>query len=469
LPSHRAGCSPLRSQSLTRGSGHGRSHPGGPAGPPRELTRLVATVLAATAALAFGGLVSTASAEEDSAEPLNLSSPSDVSLAAVPPHVRDDVVIKRVVTSPEFEDTYAGHVAREDGGVTIYATRSGISRLARALERELGPEEASTYELRPAAMSYRALDALSKRVSESWHSMKKDGVKALVWGPDPASNTVEVEIADYTPERARLVKDRFGHENVTVVQATYTEPMRPLRNRFYDEPFFYNGVFLWFDGYFGCTHSYVVRGNASGNKFGLTAGHCTGDFVYTNRRVHYTMGRVSTNYYDPVGGWDLESFRCDTCSTKGKVYYEGRSSVYWEEEEGDTHLVGGVCTWCDELTKPRQRVAIDGAVTGQVINNDVVTLNKCFLFEEAETGTVAFPCHLNRTTNLRAYDLGFKACDHGDSGGPVYQRSSFGVVYAAGVLVGGNEEGWICLYHDMSRVLDMTNTSLITAPYPTTP
>ena len=42
--------------------------------------------------------------------------------------------------------------------------------------------------------------------------------------------------------------------------------------------------------------------------------------------------------------------------------------------------------------------------------------------------------------------------------------TALAVVYAAGVLVGGDDSGAICIYHDISRVLRMTNASLYVAP-----
>lgn len=433
--------------------------------------RLAPAVLAATAMLAFGGLVSTASAAHDAGEWLERTSPPEVALARVPPEHRDEVVIRSVVTSPRFANTYAGDVGRDDGGTTIYATRAGMAQLAGALERELGPPESSTYELRPATLSYKALDALTTRINDDWELLDRAGVRVVAWGPDPATNTVRAEIADYTPGRARLVRDRFG-DDVTVVQATVEEPMvRFAVNRFYDSPNFYNGILIRPSNQTVppiCTHSFAVRGYTSGTRFGLTAGHCGGKYMYTNENVFYQLGAVSTNYFalKPNGGFDLLSFRCESCSYTGKVWIESWAA---RNLNGFLRRAAEVCTWCDRIITPRERVAVDGAMRGQVPHNDVITRDYCFYFTTYETERYTRTCHLNRSSNPAAYENGTKVCGTGDSGGPVYQRdgSSADIVYPAGVLVGGNGAGWLCLYHDMTRVLRHTGTTLLTDMPPT--
>lgn len=423
-----------------------------------------AAVLAAVAALALGGLVSNASAAEDAVEPPNVASPPTVSLATVPPEHRDDVVIQSVVASPRFADVYAGEVAREGGGVTIFATPSGMAALAAELERELGPPDSSTYELRPARRSYQQLETITQRVSHDWESLKSDGIRVTMWGPDPASNTVEVEIADHTAARAELVEDRLG-DGVTVVPARHTETLYALGNRHYDTPFFYSGNYLWPGRSTNtCTAGFIVWSPRLDKRAGMTAGHCGGDEVITNRDVRYTMGRVTDKYYDTAGGWDLELFSCDSCSSSGRVWYDSKAIG---RADGHTHLVGSICTWCDkDGLAVKERVAIDGANTGQVPNNDVVDLNKCFSILNEATGRWQQTCHLNRTINPDAHNDGYKACAPGDSGGPVYQRRSGSArVHPAGMLVGGNTEGWVCVYHSISRIQTLTGVRVVEAPY----
>ncbi|HEV3001454.1 MAG TPA: hypothetical protein VGW75_12005 [Solirubrobacteraceae bacterium] len=440
-----------------------------PGGRPRPLTALAATTLVAVAALASGGLPFSARAAGGAGETPLESSPA-TPLTRVPPEHRGFVVLRSIAESPQFADTYAGDVENEHGGTTIYATRPGMAGLAHALERELGPPAADTYELRPATMSYKALDALTQRIAKAAPALAEDGVKLMMWGPDPASNKVRAEIADYTPARAEVLTNRFG-DDVTVVAAASDEPMHTYAlNRFYDTPSFYNGVSIrtWDGAPYRCTHSFVVRGQWSGDKFGLTAGHCGGNNITTNESVMYSMGRVSTNYFyeQQVGGWDLLSFRCSPCSTTGWVWHENSAS---RDEVGSTHRVAGVCTWCDRVLDNPENVAVDGAVRGEVRYNAVVTRDMCFIFDAYEIDRALYICHLNRVVNDTARTYHFRVCGKGDSGGPVYQRdgSSSDLVYAAGVLVGGDQPGAICIYHDMTRVLRMTNTDLITPVEPT--
>lgn len=418
---------------------------------------LTAAVVSAAALVAFGGLAASASATRGAAETPAGSeapaSPANASLDRVPPHVRVEAQIRSVVASRRFADTYAGAVGREDGGVTIYATRSGVSEMAGALERLVGPPGPGGYELRPVERSYAALEALTQRLVQAMPSLKSRGVEPVRFGPEPASNTVEVEIPDYTAARARLITDQFG-DDVTVVAGEHAEPLYVKENRYYDDPNFLNGAHIMPSGEsWPCTHSFAVRGNGSGYVYGLTAGHCAGEYIVTHKTERHVMGRVSTNYYKNTNrDWDLESYRCSRCSIAGRVWYEGPDIG---TNTGSTQHVAAICSWCDKVN---ELVTIDGADSGQVPHNTVTHVDDCFqLRREDDAGVYHWTCHLNQ---VKSFDQDV-ACDFGDSGGPVYQRSSNGEVFAAGVLVGGNNWGDICVYHDMGRVLNRTNATLL--------
>lgn len=465
MPNHRAGRSSPRRHRFTRGWGHDH-HPDRSSGRERRELTHRAAALTAVAALAFGGIAANASAGEEAVDLPNLASPPSVSLANVPPEHRDDAVIDSIVNAPRFADSYAGEVARDGGGVTLYATPSGMGELAAALERELGPPQSSTYELRPVRRSYKQLRTLTQRVSDERESLKSDGIRVVLWGPDPTSNTVKVQIADYTEARAMSIRDRLG-EDVTVVPAKFTETLYTMDNRHYDDAFYFSGDYLWPGRTVNsCTAGFNVWGPDFSKRAGMTPAHCGGYTVFTNPDFFHSMGTVTDKYYDTSGGWDLELFRCDSCSSTGRVWYDSKAIG---RNEGHSHLVGAPCTWCDKDPRElsvKQRVSIDGANTGQVPNNDILEVGTCADLRDEETGRVQETCDLNITNNPDANNKDYEACDVGDSGGPVYQRKSGSArVHPAGMLVGGNREGWYCAYHSIIRIQRLTGVTVIEAPY----
>lgn len=79
-------------------------------------------------------------------------------------------------------------------------------------------------------------------------------------------------------------------------------------------------------------------------------------------------------------------------------------------------------------------MAADGAVTGQVVQQTVNYDDECVSLSDVWNGTNQLVCDLGDVSNY--YD---GACQHGDGGGPTYQRADGGV-YAAGVILGGDDE-----------------------------
>lgn len=331
-----------------------------------------------------------------------------------------------------------------DGTVTVYVTSAGRARMASALSKAVGPPSVGGYDLKEVAHSFASLEALTMRLFADEKSLKNNGIDMVSWGPDIASNTVMVKIANYTSSAAQSLERQYGGTSwLTVAPAQKHLPTRTA-NRYYDSPYFYNGDRVLFNNNFSgtkCTAAFAYTGNNSGNIFSTTAGHCGGSSVWTNYNNHYKMGNISTNYFSSSSGWDMESFHCE-CAYP--IWYEGPSIG---TSQGYLHNVAGTC-YCGVGSY----VTMDGATTGEVGDNKVVQVNFCYKFNDGIT-----TCHLNYAYNPNGYTI----CQGGDSGGPAYQRSSTSNVYATGLIV-GTDFGDDCYYHLIGAVMSKVNGTLIT-------
>jgi hypothetical protein len=54
------------------------------------------------------------------------------------------------------------------------------------------------------------LEELMMKLCNEHAALKAQGIELVVWGPDAESNTVMARMADYTPERAQALQDKYG-------------------------------------------------------------------------------------------------------------------------------------------------------------------------------------------------------------------------------------------------------------------
>lgn len=71
------------------------------------------------------------------------------------------------------------------------------------------------------------LDRITRKLCDEQSSLKSHGTDLIQLGPDAASNTVVVRIANYTVEHARALQDQYGGPSrVTVKPWTGGLPRR---------------------------------------------------------------------------------------------------------------------------------------------------------------------------------------------------------------------------------------------------
>jgi hypothetical protein len=348
--------------------------------------------------------------------------------------------VESVVASPRFSDEYGGDVVEPDGTVTVYAKPAGLSDVRSALEGSLGPAARGAYAVAPVAHTLADLDELTLRISDDADTLASAGVRLVTWGADARSSKVRVSVTDFSTQVARVVTERYGDDWVDVVPWEGSLP-KPVLNRYYDSAPYYNGDRILLDNQIKCTDSFAFIGIASNNTFNLTAGHCGGSSVWTNLNNRQKINDVSTHYYSN-GGYDMESFRCNCRSS---VWYEGPAIG---TGNGSTHNVAGQCN-CGQGAE----VTFDGASTGEQFGATV---------QNAGVTCLVYPSDGWRTCDVNYATRSTPICDVGDSGGPVYQRSSNNWVYAVGMILASANSGRTCWYHPIGRMLSRVNGYLLT-------
>lgn len=350
------------------------------------------------------------------------------------------IQIEQIATSAELGGTYGGQSTDPSGALTIYVTSQGRAALASALARAGIP--ASAYTLSTVGHSDAELVGLTARLARDRASLATQGIDMVKWGPDSVSNTVQILISDYTPQAAQTLETQYGGSGlISVAPAAPDDYMVRRTNRYYDVEPYFNGDRIFMDNNLNeqCTQGFAVTGNASGDKFNVTAGHCFGSTVNTNFNTRVGIGPIATNYFNTTSGdYDFETYHCDCLSP---VWYEGPN----HQGDGLTHSVVGWC-YCDSGA-----VAVDGATTGEIANNSVTRHDICTVAGGVQT------CHLNEVHNSNA-----QICLPTDSGGPVYQRTSNNGVFATGIIVASSTDFHTCDYQRWRGIEVQSNSTLKT-------
>lgn len=361
-----------------------------------------------------------------------------------------------------FIGSYAGQIRTRSGRLIVYVARSNpvaftgeLQHLARApLSRT------DNYTVVTVPHSYRQLMSVRDSLTAGMKSLQAQGVKLAQWGPDPASNKVQITLESYSKRAVGILMRRYGAQWITVRHATErwafgdaSQPAVPLvdgETRFTDTAPFYAGDIQWYGGQsssLGCTSGFAFTGNNSGNRFGLASGHCVSDaggvsgtVVHTNTSSTQTVGEISTEYF-PSTQYDIASV--NTGGFSPNVYGNGTTTygILAKEFPGPG----------DEVTSSGQ---VSGEVRGVTVEN---TDNDISVYGHAITAVTL------------ASKSGAVICQQGDSGGPWYVHDgNTDGVWAAGMQVAfredpnGNPDPSVCAYQQIANILTKVNGSLLT-------
>ncbi|MFZ0091886.1 MAG: hypothetical protein WAL63_20455 [Solirubrobacteraceae bacterium] len=257
-----------------------------------------------------------------------------------------------------------------------------------------------------------------------------------LWGPDPISNTVLFKVNGDASAAQQDLQSQYPTMPISVI-ATNAGAVQPIDNRYYDgSGGRYRGGDRIDTNTAACTDGFTVVGNASGNHFLTTAGHCGGGPV---NQDGFQIGSVLTDYQYSA---DFETISClYTCT--GWVWFDQPSIG---TSPGSLHQVNAGRCDCNNGSL----VTMDGASSGEQPDFTVSSTSACV----TESGHNVCGLH-------EAKKSGASGCIPGDSGGPVYQRAANNTVYATGSLIAQVGNGSDCIYEPTLKMDNDSNTSIL--------
>jgi hypothetical protein len=275
----------------------------------------------------------------------------------------------------------------------------------------------------PTTLSYDDLDALNNKLGDLQPQLQAAGVQISESAPDPATDSVAVTLtpsADASTTTAAGVLSSIAGPGFTVAAQAVPPAESDTSSQASVTPDAGQGAgqrpFAGGDEIRGpspfCTGGFGVVGNASGTPFMLTAGHC-GRGTWSTPAT--TMGPTSSLYFRNPAEDDFQTIRVGSKVSGniiGKV--NGASKQY--------PVVG------EDIPAIGARITVDGALTGEK-NFELVVANDARQYVHNPNGPNYYAAH--QVVVVGAPPV----CQGGDSGGPMFLRTSKGNVKAVATVV----------------------------------
>jgi hypothetical protein len=428
----------------------------------RRFALTAITIVSATVLATLGVAGASAATAGGRAAPLSKSHPAT---ATPPPLTLQDVVQNLGATT--FRDAYGGMTVsptRDETAVpshiTIYvvAKATNAAQFLSAIRKAAATAggRATSYSIVDVRHSFAQLYALTLKMAQQRDAWLRRGVNLQMWGPDPSTNKVAISLKSYSRAADQSLSASYGtswmsvstrSSNMDLQQVGSTPQFSVNQGRFQDSTPFYGGDFIENAGdNAGCTDGFVMTGATHpDNRWLMTDGHCESRTWYTNLTHFYVLGATSTNYFHGYGG-----------NTDYDVQTIGLTGGFtaWGDVWGDDYTVYNPYT---TLTPGvGQGITFDGAITGEEHDIGVTTAGPVCL--STNGGTVC-------GVGVAGSTSGRKICQDGDSGGPVYERTSkAGEVQAVGLITASNDAENVCIYTLLNAITGPTDTRLDTNP-----
>jgi hypothetical protein len=363
-----------------------------------------------------------------------------------------------------YSSTFGGAMLTASGTVDVYSNSQTDSQL-RAAIASLDTSGIPVQYIQ-ATRSYSQLDSLSSTVGGAASSLAGDGIEVVAVASDPSTDTAQATVvapsssdmaklgavpsvraqfgtitsAKYSQAATLLLSEDYG-PGVSVGSAYASAPQATAAGALNDKSPWTGGDYISGD-YGQCTGGFMVKGNASGHIFMLTAGHC-GTSKYINGPGGATIGTTSSRY---ILNPQFDDFQTISVSGGKPYIWLGANSAMPVSGENIPAAGSG-------------RVTTDGVITGPRYGNRVLANNAFttgFKYD-GQTGREYAVAHLIL--------IGGPVCQRGDSGGPVVLRTASGrSVKAVGTIVGyyGLQSGGIiCAAERIGSEEARSNTSLL--------
>jgi hypothetical protein len=393
--------------------------------------------------------------------------------ATPPPLTLQDIVQKLGATT--YQNAYGGMTVsptRQETAVpshiTIYVVAAApdathfLSAIRNAAATPGG--RATSYSIVDVRHSFAQLYALTLKMAQQRDMWLRRGINLQMWGPDASTNKVAVSLKSYTSAAAQSLYASYGtswmsvgttslslnlHQVSNAPHASVNIPLASTaQGRFQDSSPFFGGDYIDNPNtYAACTDGFVMAGATHpDNRWLMTSGHCGSQSTwYTNLSDFYLLGATATNYFNNYGGstdYDVQT-----------IGLTGGWKAYGDVWGNDYTVYNPYTTLTPDDT---QLITFDGAISGEVHDIKVTT-----------EGPVCIPTNVGTTCGVgeAGSDTGPVICQDGDSGGPVYQRTSTaGEVQAIGLITDSNKAGNVCVYTLLDAIMGPTDTALDTNP-----
>jgi hypothetical protein len=339
-----------------------------------------------------------------------------------------------------FPDTFTSATLTDASTVTVYATAEHAALVAAI---DALPSGGAHVVVRTVPHSYRQLDAVAHQIGADGAALRVSGVAVSRVALDAPHGKLVVTLAGATgtlaPATASSARStltgRYGADWVSVADTPTAIASATSRDNDASPWSAGDGIFLSGLGA-GCTLGWTTRGNASGNDYLLTAGHCGRGTVYADDNGR-TIGNVATQYLGGSHDWDFDTIRANG---KGRVWYGGDGSANSYAVRGSVVPSNGSLMTVDgDVNKPQH--------TGNEVVNNLIYIN----VSTESYGTL----YLGPMVQIRT-----TACVPGDSGGPAYVRvGNTGTVEAVGTIDATG--GGYCYVYWLNTELSAANVSLV--------
>ncbi len=383
-----------------------------------------------------------------------------------------------------YPAVYAG-VRIDSGALDVYVTSGDDSALLAAI----GAVNTAhlPYTVIQVPRSYGAQLATSQWIAQDQKTLNSQGIVPEWWGPDPASDAIQVAFQQPTSSQLTTLQNTIGQlrrgtlgRRAAAVPAgipatagnyqdlaadamnaeapsaddivAYGSALTPgvASNGFGDTKPFFGADKIWYtldnNGY--CTTNFSFNGASNGsNHFVVTAAHCSGE---ATGRDQYTC--ATTVSHSPNGDCNYD------VGTVGRVLYS--------DDDFETILssnLGGV--WNDSTN---DSWSVNGFVIGEVgdaLTVDGATDGATYGIKVEVGGGASCATYANHTVcHALVLESGHAICPRGDSGGPILERESgSNNIYAAGIILGtGTSLGsYFCYGQQIYWLRDEANLRLV--------
>ncbi|WP_154675235.1 S1 family peptidase [Parafrankia elaeagni] len=274
---------------------------------------------------------------------------------------------------------------------------------------------------RPGTELFSVLTTLGS--SKSW----SDAKATYSFGLEPSTSTVRVVTS--SDEHARALKELFG--DLVEVEMS---PSIGRHSRLADASPHYGAARISSSGA-SCTSNFTYTSNVYGTRFVATAGHC------------FSSGAAVTSGGNFVGNVVFRSFPnpdAEMIYAAGQTY---TNRVYSDPGEPTSRVVTGKVN-----PGVNEYICSDGSYTLAKCGAQIINTN------EQLCDSAGCTTNLTQTFNFDSF------CQHGDSGGPWYQRSGSSNALASGMHVGGWAAygGISCVLHKISTIESILQATLLT-------